>query len=458
MEKENKNFNQDENIKQPSISWLHKRKVTTRVFLVQTFLLGVEYSVFFLTLWLYIKTLVKPENPKVVYSVVSTAYLCSSVILSAIIGKIVDRTRETKKTFLIVNTLVVIGNIMYAFPFSPYYLIFGRLIAGSGGPLKSIIAGELARSYPSEEIVSKFALVGMTFGTGFLIGPTINFAFLKIDFKIYNFHVTVANAAGLYMAVMFLIFNIFVFFFVHDLSKEFDLKAMHEKQENWTKSETNCQTKENEMTPLLPKVTTVKSISVFTSLDSLIILFSSYFMFFLMIVFDMCLPLMVIDILHWTILELNIIVFSSGFLGVMAMLYIAKRPFSEKSLYATFLISIFSLIVLMVIFLIIKMYGASNYISIPLWCIWVTLFTLVAVVEETYLTSTFAKMVPSHMQTFAESIRLGCARCGSITALTTSIYLFDYFTYHTVICSGILLLILFTVIVRRKYLQHPIRI
>jgi len=50
MEKENEKLIPDDNIKKPSISWLHKRKVTTRVFLVQTFLLGVEYSVFFLTL------------------------------------------------------------------------------------------------------------------------------------------------------------------------------------------------------------------------------------------------------------------------------------------------------------------------------------------------------------------------------------------------------------------------
>ena len=53
----------------------------------------------------------------------------------------------------------------------------------------TIFSGELARSYPQEELPSKFSTMGMAFGLGFIVGPGINFAFLKMDFQLIGVRV-----------------------------------------------------------------------------------------------------------------------------------------------------------------------------------------------------------------------------------------------------------------------------
>ena len=55
--------------------WLKVRRRTTILFTLESLLIGMDYSLTFLTLWLYINTLVKPKNPNVYYSIISAAFL-----------------------------------------------------------------------------------------------------------------------------------------------------------------------------------------------------------------------------------------------------------------------------------------------------------------------------------------------------------------------------------------------
>ena len=205
--------------------WEKKRLWTTRAFVLECVMLGMEYSVTFLTLWLYIKTLIDTEYPKIFYSLVASSYLLAAVVFSVIIGRWVDKTRKVRQTFLICNTLVIVGNILYSLHFSPWFLVFGRLISGADGPLRSIISGEVARCYPDAEVLGKFSTMGMAFAMGFIVGPGINFAFTNVDFQIGMWQVTYVNVPGVYMAVFFIITQTIVYFTVSDLSREFDLKA-----------------------------------------------------------------------------------------------------------------------------------------------------------------------------------------------------------------------------------------
>lgn len=204
--------------------WEKKRYWTTKAFTLECVMLGMEYSVTFLTLWLYIKEMVNTEQPKLFYSLVASSYLIAAVILSVIIGRWIDRTRKIRQIFLICNTLVILGNILYALHYSPWYLVFGRLISGADGPLRSVISGEVARCYPDSEVMSKFSSMGMAFALGFIIGPGVNFMFTTVDVTIGTWHITYANVPGVYMALLFLFTQICVFFMVHDLSREYDLK------------------------------------------------------------------------------------------------------------------------------------------------------------------------------------------------------------------------------------------
>lgn len=144
---------------EPTETWLRKRILTSRIYAVQLLLLGVEYSVVFITLWVYINTLVDTDNPKIIYSFASAAYLVSSITASFPVGRWADRTRKTKTVLVIANGLIICGNMIYSLPFSPYFLIAGRFIAGVGSTTRPVIIGEVFRSYKVDKSISVISVL-----------------------------------------------------------------------------------------------------------------------------------------------------------------------------------------------------------------------------------------------------------------------------------------------------------
>lgn len=204
--------------------WLKLRKKTTILFVIESLLIGMDFSLTFLTLWLYINTLVKPKTPRVYYSIISAAFLVASLVISGFVGRMVDKTRNVKKTFFVMNTLVILGNLIYSVPASPWTLVIGRLLSGFGGPLRSVIAGELARCYHPGALSKFVSLMGMSYSFGFVVGPAFNFAFKDVEFTLGHWRVTFVNMPGLYMAALFFIVNCLSVFLLYDLSKIYDLK------------------------------------------------------------------------------------------------------------------------------------------------------------------------------------------------------------------------------------------
>ena len=198
--------------------WKARRTRTFVGFVFEGIALGMEYSLTFITLWLYLKEM-KVEHINLHYSLISAAFLTSMIVSSIILGRIADTYRCIRQLFFICNLLVIIGIILYTLPLSPWMLFAGRLVSGGGGCLRCIMSGELARSYPQDELYSKFSLMGMSWGLGFIFGPAINFAFLNLDFHILGVRVWYVNAPGLCLAVVFLIMQILTFLMVSNLSK-----------------------------------------------------------------------------------------------------------------------------------------------------------------------------------------------------------------------------------------------
>ena len=206
--------------------WEQKRSTTIKAFVLECAALGMEYSVTFLTLWLYVTTLVVTDKPKVFYSIISASYLLSAVLFSILIGRWVDKTRNVRITFLVCNLSVIVGNILYSLHQSPWFLVVGRFLCGIGGPLRSVMSGEVCRCFPTDQMTRKFSLMGTAFSLGFILGPGVNFVFKDLDVTFGPFHLTVTNAAGFYMAALFAMVQFVVFLAVTDLSKEYDLKAV----------------------------------------------------------------------------------------------------------------------------------------------------------------------------------------------------------------------------------------
>ena len=86
-----------------------------------------------------------------------------------------------QKIMFISNVAFIVGNIIYMIPFSPCLLLFGRIIAGTGQPVRSVMAGELARSYPDDQTASVFSILGSAHALGFMFAPGLNMLFSATD-------------------------------------------------------------------------------------------------------------------------------------------------------------------------------------------------------------------------------------------------------------------------------------
>merc|ERR1712050_14494 len=149
------------------------RKKTAVVFTIQMILLGMDYFVTFLTLWMYIKELVITKHPLVYFGVVSVSYVLSSTIFPTIIGCFVDRSRKVRLAFYVCNTLAILGNLLYIQNFSPWFLVAGRFLVGLGSCLRSVICGEICRSYPPKDLSVMFGCMGAGYAFGILIVSSV---------------------------------------------------------------------------------------------------------------------------------------------------------------------------------------------------------------------------------------------------------------------------------------------
>ena len=212
--------------------WKIKRRNTFVSFCVLACCLGTEYSIIIPSLWFYLTDVIKVKEAKTFYGVILAVYYISAIIGSFTITWIADRTRRIRLIMLILIMCEVIGNILYSVPTSPYFPLIGRFIQGLGDINMSIITAEIARSFQTQDICPKISTIVTCFSITFVIAPAMNVAFKYIDINVLGWQINYGNLPGLFMAVCFICVLITTYFFVSDLSKEYDLKEMKAKPLN----------------------------------------------------------------------------------------------------------------------------------------------------------------------------------------------------------------------------------
>ncbi|XP_057306557.1 tetracycline resistance protein, class B-like [Hydractinia symbiolongicarpus] len=441
--------------------WYKKRHRTFIAFTCQNTCLGMEYSLTFVTLWLYLEETLKASQLKLFYGLISAVYVTTQIAASIVIGYIFDKYRNTSSMFLIGNCFIVIGNAIYAIPYSPWNLFFGRLISGLGGCHRPIISSELARSYSNDELSSKFSIIGMAFGLGFVLGPGINFVFVKTDFFIGWLHITYTNAPACCLAVVFMLNQILVTCLVSDLSKEYNFKEQQTfGKEIAEHASVNNSDDESNALLLSNKNKNESCISVFIQLlkhtDTLIVLLSSFMFMYCMVSFDLWQPLANVKLMHWGILEINIIVFANGIASVVFLLFITYRPLNDHSMvYMSWICTLFVTLIL-IMYTVLAVYNSNLILNIVCWTCYPILFAILVIFDDVFLIGAMAKMTSSRVQTLTESIRLAFSRAGALTALLTAAISFTQLHY---VCTCLAVLSYFgflALVWRRKSLQNPV--
>ena len=126
--------------------------------------------------------------------------------------------------------------------------------------------------------------------TGFVMGPALNVMFLKIDFRIGQLHVNKYNFIGIFLGIMLAIYNIFVYFGLHDLSR------IQERTPSDENSGPNI-SQESSNVPLG---------KILRNFGIMLMILSSSMINYVAVITELILPILSEKQFHWTIERLSI--------------------------------------------------------------------------------------------------------------------------------------------------------
>ena len=205
--------------------WMVRRNKTFIGFCIIAGILGTEYSIVIPTLLPYLENLIEAEHPKFMFGAIVSGYYITALIGGVTITRYVDRTRKVKQAILVLCAFGVIGNFLYSVPISALFPLFGRLIQGFGDVSMSIVTGEIARVYKTEDIVSKLSTLTICFYVSFIVAPATNIAFKRVNISICNYQITEVNFPSMLVGVMWFICLLFTWKYINNLSLEYDPKT-----------------------------------------------------------------------------------------------------------------------------------------------------------------------------------------------------------------------------------------
>ena len=82
-------------------------------------------------------------NPSFWYSMVLTSMSISEASSNVLFGKYMDKTRNARFIMLFNLILSIVGNVLYTFRYSVWFLVIGRFLCGFGEATQPIACGEL---------------------------------------------------------------------------------------------------------------------------------------------------------------------------------------------------------------------------------------------------------------------------------------------------------------------------
>ena len=122
--------------------WYHKRRTTSWICIAYALTIGMEYSSVMTSLFFYLREDVKVEHQKMWYGIVMCVTGLSGAFNGVLAGKLFDKTRRLKATMIIFTLFTLVGNIMYTFHSSVWFLVCGRFLSGLCDAAQPVISGK----------------------------------------------------------------------------------------------------------------------------------------------------------------------------------------------------------------------------------------------------------------------------------------------------------------------------
>jgi len=201
------------------------------LFLMQSCLLGISYSIIWPTLYKYVTkefTDVSLTWQKILYGTTFIAYPVASMLAAHVVQRMTSL--NTRMLFVLLNVAEIVGNLMYAINFHPACLFFGRFIAGIGDAFFVVIMQDvrIIRNYKGGSVAAQ-CLGSFILGLG--LAQLINIICIYIPFKIGDWSLQVWNFPALLAAVLFCLLGI-VLMLTLDISHDDNTSDRRQQQAN----------------------------------------------------------------------------------------------------------------------------------------------------------------------------------------------------------------------------------
>ena len=413
------------------------------------------------TIWIYVTRQVMTNKPYLVFAILNAIIFLPSVLLNPFIGYFGDKFRRPKQMLYFTNLLSIAGSLLYLLYYSTWYPIIGSFLLGFRFPLRSIMVAEIARSYPADEVTRKLPLFSNFYYVGLCPTVVILILFEKVDINIGGLHIQYGNINAIFIIATAVIIQVLAVFYVHDLSKEYDLK-----QEESTQYE-ECAYEENEMAEIenngekrgflveneFGHFENVKRL--FTSFDVVLSYFLTFLFGYAELTMLKYIPIVVITKLEYRIIVLNIGLLINSLMSIAIIVFLVRVYITSESAYFVCVIAFLSMIVVGFLFLL--MTPTNSYtVNWILVILVYTLFSVFYLADDVFLVCITAKLVKSDIQSFAESFRLSFKHIASILAGLSIQMVTDYYVDFYISLSLIIAISLCLLLYRRKTLSKPL--
>ncbi|XP_066935421.1 uncharacterized protein [Clytia hemisphaerica] len=194
------------------------------VFLLQSMLLGISYSIIWPTLLPYIledsAQIYKSDQSQVVsrilYGITYVAYPLGSMVSAKLVEKL---NFNTKKMVLFLNMFEICGNLLFTLSMIPCAPAVGRFLAGLGDAFYVVLMKEMHQyTELSNERLTIECLAAFVLGV--ILSPGINIVTTFMHFSLGSLTFDASNFPGLTAAVLFLIMQFIIAIFIKDHSDE----------------------------------------------------------------------------------------------------------------------------------------------------------------------------------------------------------------------------------------------
>ena len=184
---------------------------------------GVEEYVIQSTAWYYMEYL---GESNVFLGLTLAAFPAGIFFFAPLIGVYELKFRRRKAIVVICAMAKVIGNALYAIPFSGYFPLFGRFLSGIGNGVLGVLYGVLTKCTPRDDRVEAFLhFEGLSFHVGAVFGLAID-GVLTFNIDLYGWKINAGNSPGLILAIGWFLLFILALFFPSDFGKKSDAEKI----------------------------------------------------------------------------------------------------------------------------------------------------------------------------------------------------------------------------------------